>query len=77
MTKLIESLKLLIVSFEALCLLLLIAALYYYPTVFGQIGSQFKTTMTFGNFCLLLLSQSAAFYTICMENFKSAEWHVK
>lgn len=42
MTKLIESLKLLIVSFESLCLLLFIAAFYYYPTVFEQIGSQFK-----------------------------------
>ena len=42
MMKLIEIAKLFIVSFEALCLLFLMAALHYYPPLFDQIGSQFK-----------------------------------
>ena len=39
--KLLEIAKLLIVSFETLFLLILIAALHYYPNLFEQIGNQF------------------------------------
>jgi len=44
MMKLLEIVKLLTVSFETLFLLVLIAALQYYPSLFEHVGDQFKNS---------------------------------